>query len=250
MVLLRMEWNRAEGTISRFHIQRKVRYLGTWLGNATVMEQYQGQLAKLQSKAQFLATLPMTEYEKVQALHLWAYPVLRHVALQFFPTSQVIRRANMAMRTALRVPKWDLPVSCWQQPRDKGGCNLGTAGDRFHSLVFVQIFRPGRDHPTIAQNFQALENWFSKRTKLILINMQLKYLAWSKLPQVHWPLRVTSSLAHSSFQKSMLDTGLTERGLLELPLCHTAIFSRETPSRVREMRERSCCCPRLVNRGF
>ena len=65
-------------------------------------------------KAQFLATLRLTESEKVQALHLWAYPVLRHVALQFFPTPQVMRRANMAMQTALHVRNWDLPVSCWQ----------------------------------------------------------------------------------------------------------------------------------------
>ena len=155
VVLQGIEWNNTEVTISGFHIQRKVKYLGTWLGNATVMEQFQGPVAKLQAKAQFLATLPLTECEKVQALHLWAYPVLRHVALQFFPTPQVIRRANMAMRTALQVRNWDLPVS-WQQPRDKGGYDLGTAGGYMlwvHSQVFAKILRLGRDHPKTAQNF-------------------------------------------------------------------------------------------------
>ena len=70
VVLQGIEWNSTEATISGFHIRHKVKYLGTWLGNATVMEQFQGPLAKLQAKAQFLATLPMTECEKVQALHL------------------------------------------------------------------------------------------------------------------------------------------------------------------------------------
>ena len=119
-----------------------------------------------------------------------------------------------------------------------------------HSQVFVQILRLGRDHPKTALTFQALENWFSKRTKLSLTDMQLKYLAWSKLPQVHWPLPVTSSVAYSCFQKSMPGTGLRGQDLLELPLRHSAIFSRQIPSRVREMREHTYCCPRLVNRGF
>ena len=169
------------------------------------MEQFQGPLATLQAKAQFLATLLLRESEQVQALHLWAYPVLQHVALQFFPTPQVIPRANMAMRTALQRNS-DLPVSCRQQPRDKGGYDLGTAGDYMlwvHSQVFVQILRLGRDHPKTALNFQALENWFSKRTQLSVTDMQLKYLTWSKLLQVHWPLPVTSSVAYSCFQKSM-----------------------------------------------
>ena len=120
VVLQGIDWHSEEVPTSGFHVQRKVEYLGTWLGNATIMEQFQGPLAKLQVKAHFLATLPLTESEKVQALHLWAYPVLRHMALQFFPTPQVIRRANMEMQTSLQVRNWDLPVSCWQQPRDKG----------------------------------------------------------------------------------------------------------------------------------
>ena len=202
VVLQGIEWNITEVTISGFNIQRNMKYLGTLLGNATVMEQFQGPLAKLHAKAQFLAALSLTECEKVQALHLWAYPVLRHMALQFFPTPQVIRWANMAMRTALQVRNWDLPVSCWQQPRDKGGYTLGTAGDYMlwvHSQVFAKILRLGRDHPKTTQNFQVLESWFSKRTKLPLTDMQLKYLAWSKLPQVHWPLPITSSVAYSCF---------------------------------------------------
>ena len=85
------------------------------------MEQFHGPLAKLQAKAWFLASLPLTEKERVQALHLWAYPVLRHVAVQFFPTMEVIRKANMAMRTSLQIKNWDLPLSCWQQLVDGGG---------------------------------------------------------------------------------------------------------------------------------
>ena len=62
-----------------------------------------------------------------------------------------------------------------------------------------------------------------------------------------------SSVAYSCFQKSMPGTSLAlvaGRGLLELPLWHSAIFSRQIPSMVREMREHSYCCPRLVNRGL
>ena len=86
-------------------------------------------LAKLQAKAQFLVTVPLSETKKVRALHLWAYPVLRHVATQLFPSASVIRRANMAMRTALQIRNWDLLVACWQQPLEQGGYDLGTAGD-------------------------------------------------------------------------------------------------------------------------
>ena len=81
VVLQGIDWHSEQVPICGFHVQRKVKYLGTWLGNATIMEQFQGPLAKLQAKAQFLATLPLTESEKVQALHLWAYPVLRHAAV-------------------------------------------------------------------------------------------------------------------------------------------------------------------------
>ena len=71
VVLQGIDWHSEELPISGFHVQRKVKYLGTWLGNATIMEQFQGPLANLQAKAQFLATLPLTESEKLQALHLY-----------------------------------------------------------------------------------------------------------------------------------------------------------------------------------
>ena len=92
-------------------MRSKVKYLGTWLGHATILDQYQRPLAKLMGKAQFLASLPLKAEEKVQALHTWAYLVLRHIAVLFFPTHQIIRKANLAMRVALGIRSWALPTT-------------------------------------------------------------------------------------------------------------------------------------------
>ena len=69
------------------------------------MDQYQVPLAKLTVKAPFLALLPLTAQVKIQALYTWVYPMLRHIAVIFFPTPAVIKRANMAMRIALGIRK-------------------------------------------------------------------------------------------------------------------------------------------------
>ena len=50
-------------------VRSKVKYLGTWLGHATVLDEYQGPLAKLMVKVQFLTSLPLKEEEKIQALY-------------------------------------------------------------------------------------------------------------------------------------------------------------------------------------
>ena len=84
-------------------VRSKIKNLGTWLGHATVLDQYQGPLAQRMVKAQFLASLPLKAGGEIQALYTWAYPVLRHIAVLFFPTQHVIRKANMAMRVALGI---------------------------------------------------------------------------------------------------------------------------------------------------
>ena len=93
--------------MSGFKICYKVKYLGTWLGEVSVYEQYLGPLGKLQAKPQLLSSLPLSSAEKVHALHLWAYPVMRHVlshiqghsACQHGYKSSA-RHANMGMRAA------------------------------------------------------------------------------------------------------------------------------------------------------
>ena len=45
MVLHGIDWHNEEVLISGFHVQRK--YLGAWLGNATIMEHFHGPLANL-----------------------------------------------------------------------------------------------------------------------------------------------------------------------------------------------------------
>ena len=75
-------------------------------------------------KARFLASLALTAEEKIQALSLWAYPVLGHIATVFFTTHQVIRTANMAMRVALGIRSWALPTLQWHLSLDKGGYAL------------------------------------------------------------------------------------------------------------------------------
>ena len=102
-------------------VHTKVKYLGTWLGEVSIMEQYQGPLAKLFVKAQFLAFLPMRVEEKISALYIWAYSVLRHVAVLFFLTQQVMRKANMAMRVALGICSWAQPTLHWRLPAAQGG---------------------------------------------------------------------------------------------------------------------------------
>ena len=109
-------------------VRSKVKYLSTRLGHATVLDQYQGPLAKLMVKAQFLASLPLKAEEKIHALYIWAYPVLWHIAVLFFPTQQVIRKANMAMRVALSIRSWALPTTQRKLPHNRGGYALGSAG--------------------------------------------------------------------------------------------------------------------------
>ena len=96
--------------------------MGMWLGTASNMEHFQGPLAKLQAKAQFLATLALTERGASTA----PLGVPRASATQFFPSAAVIRRANIVTPTALLIKNWDLPTSCWQQPISEVGYDLGT----------------------------------------------------------------------------------------------------------------------------
>ena len=110
-------------------VRTKVKYLGAWLGEASIMDQSQGSLAKLFVKAQFLASLPMRAEEKISALYLWAYPVLRHVAVLFFPTQQVTRKANMAMRVALGIRIWALPTPTGGYCRCRGDTHWGRWGN-------------------------------------------------------------------------------------------------------------------------
>ena len=125
-------------------VRSKVKYLGTWLRHATVLDQYQGPLAKLMIKARFLASLPLKAEEKIQALYTWAYPVLQHIAILFFPTQQVIRKANMAMRVVLGIRSWVLPTTHWKLPHNRGGYALGSAGDFLlwcHSAAYVRALK-------------------------------------------------------------------------------------------------------------
>ena len=61
---------------------------------------------------------------------------------------------------------------------------------------------------------------------------------------------MTSSLVFFCFQKNLPGTKLKGHEHLTLPLWHSSIFATSIPSRVLEMRERTYCCPRLVNRGI
>ena len=65
VVLQGHEWPDIKVPIAGFKVCRKVKDLGKWLENASVMEQFHGPSAKLQAKAQFSATLPLRENEKV-----------------------------------------------------------------------------------------------------------------------------------------------------------------------------------------
>ena len=53
VVLQGIEWNNTEVTISGFHMQRKVKYLGTWLGNATVWSSSKGRWPNCRQRHNF-----------------------------------------------------------------------------------------------------------------------------------------------------------------------------------------------------
>ena len=78
---------------------------------------------------------------------------------------------------------------------------------------------------------------------------QLSLLVWSYIPQDHWPLLMTSSVAYSCCTKDLCGAALKGGQLLELPLWHSAVFTRVVKSQVREIRERPFCSPKLVRRG-
>ena len=100
--------------IAGIKIRCKVKCLGTWLGHVSLQEQFYGPIAKLQTEAPFLAS------EKAAALCLWAFPVLRRVACQFFPTIKVVWHANMAM--------WHANMALWH-------CIFVTCGNRCRQRV-------------------------------------------------------------------------------------------------------------------
>ena len=82
-----------------------------------------------------------------------------------------------------------------------------------------------------------------------LSDSQLCYLAWSNLSQSGWTLFLTSSIAYSCFTKNMPKTAPKGPQLLFIAVWHSKFFIKQTPSRVREMRKRSYCCPKLVRKG-
>ena len=119
-----------------------------------------------------------------------------------------------------------------------------------HSQHYVHMLRLGQHHPSIANLFQEMEQWVQVRSPPSRVGKQLSLLAWSNIPQDHWPLPVMSSVAYSRFTKNLSATGLQGMELSQVPLWHSPVFTREVKSRIREMRERSFCCPRLVRRGI
>ena len=145
----------------------------------------------------------MTLAEKVQALHLWTYPVIRHMALHFFPSDKDVRHANMAMRTTLGIRNWDVPTSHWQREPAHGGYSLGTAGDcalRTHSLPFVRLLHAGVDAQQ-SQHFRALRAWAESQAPSYQVDFsQLVLFSWYRLPREEWPLIITSSIAFSPFR--------------------------------------------------
>ena len=133
-----------------------------------------------------------------------------------------------------------------------GGYAPGTAGDYVlwtHSQLFVQVLELGNQHPKTSAHLHEIQTWMASRTSLQLSTVQQQCLAWSDLPQEHWPLSVTSSIAYPCFKNDMPNTGLKGPALLTLPLRHSSVFTKKIPPRVREMRDRSHCCPKVVCKG-
>ena len=147
-------------------VRTKVKCLGTWLGEASIMEQYQGPPAKLFVKAQFLASLPMRVEVKISALYLLAYPVLRHIAVLFFPTQQVIKKANMAMRVALGIRSWALSTLHWRLPAAQGGYSLGTAREYLlscHSTAYTRVLKALQKGKEM-DDLREFQLWVPKKT--------------------------------------------------------------------------------------
>ena len=95
-------------------------------------------------EAQFLASLPLKAEEKIQAKYIWVYLVLRHIAILFFPTHQVIRKPNVAMCISLGIRTWCLPTMHWKLRYERGGYALGSARNFLlwcHSLAYVRTLR-------------------------------------------------------------------------------------------------------------
>ena len=105
-----------------------------------------------------------------------------------------------------------------------------------------------RPPPPIVRHFSGTQrlDWISWRSNIQLTGLQLQLLSWSTIPQDNWPLAVTSSVAYSCFKKGSPGTGLAGDRLLDIPLWHSAEFTKSIRSRVREMRVRSFTCPKLL----
>ena len=230
----------------------KVKYLGTWLGHAIVLDQYQGPLAKLVVKAQFLASLPLIAEEKIQALYAWAYLVLRHIAILFFPTQQVIRKANMAMRVAPGIRSWVLPTTQWKLPHNRGGYALGSAGDfllRCHLAAYVRALK-ALEGGEETMDMCEFRDWVRRKApKLWLDPVHVRSFSWFRQPQDQWPVVVTSLVAYSAFTHICPRTCLDGQDLLQIPLWNSVFFHQPVKSRVQENCFRTFYRPALVARG-
>ena len=135
--------------------QGQVSWYAAWLGDhsGTVLETF----VQIYGEGQFLASLPLKVEGKIQDLYIRAYPVLRHIAVLFFPTQQIIRKPNMAMRIALGICRWALPTKHWRLLQERGGVSLGSTGDVLlwcHSTVYVTALRSPEPTPYTTKVFR------------------------------------------------------------------------------------------------
>ena len=204
-------------------VRSKVKYLGTWLGHTTILDQYQRPSATLMVKAQLLAALPLKKKKSKQSI---PGRIRFFGTLPFsFPPRQIMRKANMAICVALGIRSWVLPTTHWKRPhnsgRGGGGYALGLAGDFLlwcQSAAYVRA-RKALEEREETMNMQEFRDWVRRKApKLRLDPVYLTSFSWLRQPQYQWPMVVTSSVVYAAFTDICLKDCLTRQDLLQIPL--------------------------------
>jgi hypothetical protein len=105
-------------------VVEKVRYLGVMLGHGSVEEMWQPALQKVWQRVMAVSRMGASEESKAWMVNMWVMPVARLQALAAHVPDKVCTEMQKAVRTAMGVRSWKVPVKVMYLGRDRGGLGL------------------------------------------------------------------------------------------------------------------------------
>lgn len=160
------EWN-------GWQVVPRVKYLGAWIGRGGWQDKWKAVLEKVWERAQVIKRLGVDREAKVWLLNSWLLPATRIQAVVGFVPEEVCRQIEAAMRMALRIFSWTVPLRVMFLARELGGLGLWSPSVYLRAvtaIAFAEWTSGGGDE--LAGN--KLQEW-----------MRGKQL-WSRRAGMHW----------------------------------------------------------------